>query len=127
MMSDLSVRNTIEKFIVFETRPKSFSRKTSGSLHGARSFPITQQAVQFSRQNPYPDIFQSVFYAKKIFLLGIFSKISKKFKYYRIFYCISNLLQSHRFLKNYNAINYFSNLKFVSKPFLLEKIALGNC
>lgn len=62
MMSDLSARNAIEKFTVFETRPKSFSRKTSGSLHGARSFPITWQTVQFSRQNPYPDIFQSVLY-----------------------------------------------------------------
>ena len=68
MMNDLSARNVIEKFTVFETGPKSFSRKTSGSLHGARSFPITRQAVQFSHQNPYPDIFQSV-PAKEIFLL----------------------------------------------------------
>lgn len=76
MMSDLSARNAIEKFTVFETGPKSFSHKTSGSLHGARSFPITWQAVQFARQNPYPLTFSNLHFipAREIFLPGIFSK-----------------------------------------------------
>lgn len=72
MMSDLSARNAIEKFTVFETGPKSFSHKTSGSLHSEvfqlhgkpSSFPVRTHTLTFS----------NLYSAKELFLLDIFSK-----------------------------------------------------
>jgi len=94
MMSDLSTRNAIEKFTVFE-RPKNSAAKLLAVYTVPEVFQLHDKPSSFSVRTH--TLFQSVLYSRrKSFYLAFFlsiAKISGKFKHHRIFYYTDNLLQ----------------------------------
>lgn len=61
MMNDLSARNAIEKFTVFETGPSGFSRNFRQLIRRQKFSNYTARPSQFSPTGaPHPDILQSV-------------------------------------------------------------------
>lgn len=74
IMSDLSACNATEKLAVFETGQGALAA-TSGSLHSARSFPITRRGRRNFPVRALTLTFFNLYFAREgIFLLGTFSK-----------------------------------------------------